>query len=81
MIRSPGAVSDAGPCGGFDRRIRPIRAACFFFLMTATHSTMAAPELSMQLSIVYYAISYCDKLGYVARVTNLQLYHRGSIVD
>jgi len=34
----------------------PIRAACLFFLMTATHSTTAAPELSMQFSIVFSCI-------------------------
>lgn len=32
----------------------PILAACLFFLITATHSTTAAPELSMQLSIVWF---------------------------
>jgi hypothetical protein len=32
----------------------PILACCLFFRMTATHSTTAAPELSMQLSIVWH---------------------------
>jgi hypothetical protein len=30
----------------------PILAACLFFFITATHSTIAAPELSMQLSML-----------------------------
>jgi hypothetical protein len=56
MIRSPRLPSDSEleKIHGWNG---PIRAACFFFLMTAIHSTMAAPELSMQLSIVYKAVS------------------------
>jgi hypothetical protein len=52
MIRSPipSCVSTQSTCRCL--MYRPMLAAAFFFLMTATHSTRAAPELSMQLSIV-----------------------------
>jgi hypothetical protein len=57
MILSPRALSDWALQLNSTAEFGPIRAACFFFLITATHSTMAAPELSMQLSIVFGQVS------------------------
>lgn len=56
-LDDPGDSAPKDRCFCTTTMIRsPIRAACFFFLITATHSTMAAPELSMQLSIVFSCI-------------------------
>ena len=55
MIRSPRVPRVRTTLAAYlDREweLVPMFAALVFFLMTATHSTMAAPELSMQLSIV-----------------------------
>lgn len=53
IIRSPVSnVSESMNCIDDNVLDRPMLAAALFFLITATHSTMAAPELSMQLSIV-----------------------------
>jgi len=78
MMRSPKeAVSGyyAEVCGELDS---PIRAALFIF-MTCTHSTIAAPELSMQFSIVWINQPY-TLYSYGKDKSYLQLYHRGSML-
>lgn len=61
----------------------PIFAALDFFLITATHSTMAAPELSMQLSIVcstvVVSIHFVDAYER-GEASHFELYHRGSML-
>lgn len=57
MLRPPELPSPKDRCFCTTTIIlSPILAACLFFRITATHSTMAAPELSIQLSIVFSCI-------------------------
>lgn len=61
----------------------PIFAALDFFLITATHSTMAAPELSMQLSIVCSTVEVSIQSvdAYErGQASHFKLYHRGSML-
>lgn len=56
-----------------DRSAVPI-LACRFILIRFMHSTMAAPELSMQFSIVWYEMSNRSSCSDVTPY--LELYHR-----